>query len=165
MLQMPSDLNLCDCLINKLSKYNGVVHTLSHFPQIEKHEASQTLSLSGTQTQLPNHTSCLCQMAQSQSRSYLDRHWSCCHEVNHCVFPGTVPCPHVPGTSWSTFPTSLGGRSGAGLQLCSHGVWVRVLSWRSIGDSAVGKQDALACPLSALASHLLPDQLDLEENG
>lgn len=55
MLWMPSELNLRDCFINKLSKYDGVVHTLSHFPQIEKHKAPQTLSLLGTQTQLPNY--------------------------------------------------------------------------------------------------------------
>lgn len=57
---MHSELNLCDILTNKLSERDGILHTLIHFPQTQKHEASLTLSLSWIQAQSPKLTSWLC---------------------------------------------------------------------------------------------------------
>lgn len=57
---MHSELNLCDILTNKLSERVGILHTLIHFPQTQKHEASLTLSLSWTRAQSPKLTSWLC---------------------------------------------------------------------------------------------------------
>lgn len=85
------------------------------------------------------HVPLVCRPAQSQSHSSLDRHQGYSIELNDCVFTSAVLCPHVPGTSWSIFPIPLGNRSEAALWLCSHGVRVRVLSWRSVGERCRGK--------------------------
>lgn len=85
--------------------------------------------------------------------------------MTDCVFTSAVLCPCVPGTSWSIFHISSGGKSEAALRLCSHRVQVRVLPGGALGDGAVGRLDALLCSLSTSASHPLPGQLDLVENG
>lgn len=163
---MPSELNLCDFLINKLSERNGVMHMLTHFPQIKKHEAFLTLPLSWTQARIPKCTSRLC----------VDRHnlratlrlidtrvtalsWMTVFSPALCSVPMSLGHPGVYSPSlWATEvkPHYGSAATGCGCGSCPGG---------ALGNGAVGRLDALACSLRTLASHPLPGQLDLVENG
>lgn len=123
---MHSELDLCDIVSNKLSERDGILHTLIHFPQIQKLKASLTLSLSWTQAQLPS------------SRP------DCVHSLRATPGPAPQPCtapwwhratpdPALPSSAQHPSDTeplllsTLGGTEPLLAQLCSAPWWHRAL--------------------------------------